>query len=433
MQLAAMLQRCGSVPSESCSCHGDRKALMRSGLRPGPRYAPPAVHEVLGTAGKRLDADVRLAMQSRLGRDFTQVRVHTGSRADHAAASVSARAFTVGSDIVFGRGQYAPGTATGTSLLTHELTHVMQQQGTGSRQSNLLVGPAGTRQEQEAERLADSVPAVGSWASTLAPAAIVQRQVLSDSDIDETEDVPDDDLAVQDGSSPVTGSEPEGELSDDELSSDPSSLADMEADEVGGIFLARAPAGKPKPPAKKASPKPKARLITDIDVDLGAQQVNLRWNDGASESHVVSTGVGCPNTTANPCPTGKEAFCTPTGDWTAGDKYGEDKTNSHGDKMAWFVRVVGGIGIHDSQKADGTPRSHGCIRVGDGKADKDFAEKINKHVTTKTKIHISGTAPTKPWHMSKENMEKFHFDGCPAPAPKKPASTPATRTPGKIR
>jgi hypothetical protein len=430
MVVAGLLQRCGTVPSESCSCHADGKALMRSGLRPGPSKAPPVVHEVLAMAGERLEANVRLTMQRRLGRDFSQVRVHAGLRADDAAASVSARAFTVGSDIVFGRGQYAPGTAAGASLLTHELAHVVQQRGVDRRPANLVVGPADSRQEHEAEGLADNI-APATWpASALTPAAVVQRQVLSGWDIDEAEDVPDPDLAVQDGSSPVTGSA-EDELSDDQLSSDPS-YAEMDADELGGIFVARAPAGKPKSSAKKAPPKAKPRLITEIDVDLGAQKLTLRWNDGASESHRVSTGRGCPNTTGNPCP---GRYCTPTGDWTAGDTYGADKTNSDGDAIAWFVRVVGGIGIHNSQFADGTPRSHGCIRVGDREPeDMDFAKKINKHVTTSTKIHVSGTAPTKPWHMSKENMAKFHFDGCPAPAPKKPASTPTTRTrPGKVR
>jgi hypothetical protein len=179
-------------------------------------------------------------------------------------------------------------------------------------------------------------------------------------------------------------------------------------------------------------------LITEIDVDLGAQELTLTWSDGASENHVVSTGKGCPNTTGNPCPTGKEAYCTPTGDFTAGWKGDERTKNSHGDKLAWFVRVVGGIGIHDSWLADGTPQSHGCIRVGKKAADEAFAKRINEHVTRQTKVHISGTAPATPWpksgqHLSKKEMEKLHFAGCPAPAPPKPAP-PAKRTPpGKVR
>ena len=64
--------------------------------------------------------------------DFSGVRVHTGTRAAVAAAAVSARAFTVGDDIVFGEGEYAPETRGGLHLLAHELTHVAQQRAGGS-------------------------------------------------------------------------------------------------------------------------------------------------------------------------------------------------------------------------------------------------------------------------------------------------------------
>ncbi|MEA2174179.1 MAG: hypothetical protein QOD00_1771 [Blastocatellia bacterium] len=59
--------------------------------------------------------------------DFSRVRVHTDARAAEAAESINARAFTLGSDIYFGPGQYAPQTASGRQLLAHELAHVNQQ------------------------------------------------------------------------------------------------------------------------------------------------------------------------------------------------------------------------------------------------------------------------------------------------------------------
>lgn len=62
--------------------------------------------------------------------DFSHVRIFTGERAANAAAMLGARAFTVGSDIVFGRDQFAPMTPAGRGLLAHELTHVLQQAGT---------------------------------------------------------------------------------------------------------------------------------------------------------------------------------------------------------------------------------------------------------------------------------------------------------------
>src|SRR3712207_9425363 len=53
----------------------------------------------------------------------SRVRVHTDPRAGELARAVNARAFTLGPDIVFGAGQYAPETGEGKRLLAHELTH----------------------------------------------------------------------------------------------------------------------------------------------------------------------------------------------------------------------------------------------------------------------------------------------------------------------
>jgi hypothetical protein len=85
-----------------------------------------AIDQGLNSAGSGLDAGDRAFMERRLGRDFGHVRVHSGAQASAAAASVNANAFTVGHDVVFGGGKYAPGTAAGRRLLAHELTHVVQ-------------------------------------------------------------------------------------------------------------------------------------------------------------------------------------------------------------------------------------------------------------------------------------------------------------------
>jgi hypothetical protein len=90
--------------------------------------APPIVNEVLGSGGGRsLDGPVRASMEDHFGQDFSQVRVHTDGRSADSAQSINAMAYTVGSDIVFGSGQYAPETTHGKRLLAHELTHVVQQ------------------------------------------------------------------------------------------------------------------------------------------------------------------------------------------------------------------------------------------------------------------------------------------------------------------
>lgn len=69
----------------------------------------------------------RIFYEGRLGHDFSDVKIHTDSGAAKAAQAVNARAFTVGKDVVFGAGQYAPGTDSGKRLLAHELSHVVQQ------------------------------------------------------------------------------------------------------------------------------------------------------------------------------------------------------------------------------------------------------------------------------------------------------------------
>jgi hypothetical protein len=66
-------------------------------------------------------------MEPRFGHDFSQVRVHTDSKAAESARDLTANAYTVGRNIVFGTGQFLPGTQMGWQLLAHELTHVVQQ------------------------------------------------------------------------------------------------------------------------------------------------------------------------------------------------------------------------------------------------------------------------------------------------------------------
>jgi hypothetical protein len=88
---------------------------------------PPTVHEVLRSPGQPLDPETLTFMESRFGQDFSQVRVHTDEKAAESAQAVSALAYSVGQDIVFGVGQFQPQTGGGQHLLAHELTHVVQQ------------------------------------------------------------------------------------------------------------------------------------------------------------------------------------------------------------------------------------------------------------------------------------------------------------------
>lgn len=81
----------------------------------------------VGAAGEPLDREVRAELEPRFGHDFSRVRVHADAAAATRAEALGAEAFTVGEDMYFGNGQYAPASAGGKHLLAHELTHVLQQ------------------------------------------------------------------------------------------------------------------------------------------------------------------------------------------------------------------------------------------------------------------------------------------------------------------
>lgn len=79
-------------------------------------------------SGYPLDQSTRSVMESRLGQDFSQIRIHTDDSAVQMSQGLRAKAFTYGADIYFNKGQYNPYTQAGKHLLTHELVHTLQQQ-----------------------------------------------------------------------------------------------------------------------------------------------------------------------------------------------------------------------------------------------------------------------------------------------------------------
>ncbi len=163
-----------------CEEEEDKKLHAKSSGAPLPGEAPPIVYQVLSSPGRPLDSATRSFMEPRFGQrmgeqfrpapaaagkpqakltigepgdahegqaestaqavmrdggtagaarsyDFSGVRIHTDNPAAASAAAMQARAYTVGSDIVFGEGHYRPQTAEGRALIAHELTHVAQQ------------------------------------------------------------------------------------------------------------------------------------------------------------------------------------------------------------------------------------------------------------------------------------------------------------------
>jgi hypothetical protein len=152
------VQRCAQCEEEE-----EQKKVQRSEAGAGPAMAPPSVHNVLHSPGRPLDSAARSFMEPRFGRDFSGVRIHTGAEADRAVRDVSAAAFTVGPDIAFASGRYAPETEAGRHLLAHELTHTVQQgHATEFRPETLKVGQPDDPAEREAGAAADFAMSPGT-------------------------------------------------------------------------------------------------------------------------------------------------------------------------------------------------------------------------------------------------------------------------------
>lgn len=140
---------------------GNRAFGQLVGRTPGDGIAAggtvhPDVQSAIATSngsGHTLDTAARDRLAPHVGDPLTDVRVHTDSTADTLARSVSARAFTTGTDVYFASGEYRPGTTDGDSLLAHELTHVTQQRGAPSS-GELKVSEPGEPMETEADAVA---------------------------------------------------------------------------------------------------------------------------------------------------------------------------------------------------------------------------------------------------------------------------------------
>jgi hypothetical protein len=160
-----LLQRqcanCGQhtiVGAECSECSKKQQLLQRRTTKQAESSeVPPIVHEVLNAPGQTLDIDTRNFMESRFGHDFSQVRVHTDFHAAQSASAVDAQAYTVGEHIVFNSGQYSPTTSLGRHLLTHELTHVVQQGMHSQQPSDFTLAPSNSQVEREAEAFAGKI------------------------------------------------------------------------------------------------------------------------------------------------------------------------------------------------------------------------------------------------------------------------------------
>lgn len=151
------------TPSQRAASHlGNRNfthLLSRmhdgAGILPGGLVHPDVQSAIAASRGRGslLSRDVSRRLESAYGEPLGSVRIHTGEHAAALARAVSARAFTVGSDVFFARGEYDPASAGGRELIAHEVAHVVQQRGAPAS-GRLSVSQPGDASERDAEAMA---------------------------------------------------------------------------------------------------------------------------------------------------------------------------------------------------------------------------------------------------------------------------------------
>lgn len=196
--------------------------LQRSLMSAEDEEARSPVLEIVGKGrGQALDASLRDEMEARFGEDFSDVRIHTDAEASRSAAAVSARAYTVGNEVVLGAGAPDLASDQGRRTLAHELTHVVQQRqgpvdGTPTGDGVSVSDPS-DRFERAAEANADRVMSDGAATAAArrvadgrgaAVSVPTQRQVDLDEEADEMQEEAE---SLEEGAEEIEEEEAEGE------------------------------------------------------------------------------------------------------------------------------------------------------------------------------------------------------------------------------
>ncbi|OBC00025.1 hypothetical protein A5784_21035 [Mycobacterium sp. 852013-50091_SCH5140682] len=312
---------------------------------------PPIVEETLSRPGQPLGAATQSFFERRFGRDFSSVRIHTDPAAAASARAVDADAYTVSRHIVVGTNGFDAENAAGRALLAHELTHVMQQEsGVAAHAGRTTIDPD---------------PGLEAHAQLAARDISVQ----------------------QPGAHAAVGSSP--------------------------TALQRQPKG-----SGKSKPAPH---ITQVNVDQQAQRVKATFSDGTTLGDHCSTGKGhcCFDAAsgmaeggacspANSAEVGNN--CTPVGSWTVTKKYAHNSALPD-----WWTQFhdAKSVALHQYSPVDGTPLSHGCVRL-----DEDTAHTIFDGAREGvTKVVVTGTAQPRCDHanLQKEWEKDFRDAGAKPP------------------
>lgn len=167
--------RASSLRSSSARSPKSARLEMRHDARPLTESTSAAirhsgVRQAIDSPSRPLTESLGASTPSLPGFDFSKISIHTGSEAAESASRLGAQAYTSGSHIVFGPGQFNPSSNQGRNLLTHELAHVAQQGASNATSPGALDSTPNSAHEAEAEHTG------ASGFSRVEPGAI-QRKV----------------------------------------------------------------------------------------------------------------------------------------------------------------------------------------------------------------------------------------------------------------
>ena len=157
------------APSQQDHNTLDQLTAQRDASRPGAAggiadaSVERSIQRMRAGPAPRLDAATRSTMERGMGGDLGGVRVHTSESAARAADGLNAKAFTIGQDMFFGRGQYDTGSTAGRRLIAHEAAHTVQQRGGSAGAQRVQRVTSTTAATTTVNRVVDPSPAK-AWA-----------------------------------------------------------------------------------------------------------------------------------------------------------------------------------------------------------------------------------------------------------------------------
>ena len=384
---------------------------------------PAAPGDAPNRAGQPLDPTLRSTMERSFGHDFARVRVH----ADPAAAGRhDAAAYTVGQDIVLGTPHADPGTAAGRWLFAHELTHVVQQARTGTPAVQRIgvfewfarLFGEGTFETPELKAylkfLDDNDDIERDQTSDNKAREIIRRWRAGDPDFPEPSIKQKQLMLLEMVDGPTLDEDEHAILEllrgspDDQVRTLLATAGGEEAlgEEIHGseykeylAFLAdfhSRPANRPVG-ADEIGRGRKKVTITNIDVNQETPQVvTLTWSDGRTEASTCSTGKGTcvvpPGSSAGPSDAETTQVDT---NWTPnGPHRVQFKQPDHGGIKWWTQFNSRAIALHEYTPVDGTPLSHGCVRLNGSFAERIFRGALSELEVGRaraTTVRVHGT------------------------------------------